>query len=328
MTTSAKHFKVVKKLFVQSWFPALMAVAYATWDYVTMPSTQRTAAAFIHSWGVTFFLIMWFAGQWFRAEKHIDDTEGLTSLREKVDKSLDLLGALTETLTTEAPVIPPPALGGSKEEAYPPNEEAVARVLEEVARSPKGALLLLGPEIERELRKLLWSSGWIQGVGKLTITRSIEHLVKLGVLPENLGSSVSVFLDVRNKLLHGHGVDDDEVIRAIDIGLTILRAVIAIPVQVYEVYHPCVDVYEDAGGLRVRAEVKAVVLQATDRNLKKTLYVFPTTKTSYQKGKRVSWEWNMGRVVGESWFRHPDTGKIEPAWRSAAEFIGRNLDEL
>ena len=272
---------------------------------------------------------MWFVGQWFRASKQIEDAEERTSIREKMDKSLDLLESLTEKAASETPTIVVPAGEFPTTSTEPPKEEAVERVLSELARSPKAALLILGAEIERELRQLLWSSGWIQGIGKATITRSVEHLVKLGVVPPNLGSSVSVFLDVRNKLLHGFGVTDDEVLRAVDVGITILRTVLAIPLEVHRVYRPGVEVYEDQEGARVRVGVKALILQSTSPGRSGvTLRAHPTTRTSYEVGQRVSWEWNMNLVVGESWFRHPDTGKIEPAWFQSAEFVGRNLDDM
>jgi hypothetical protein len=217
----------------------------------------------------------------------------------------------------------------SDETLPPPNEEPVSRVLNEIPKSPKGALLVLGAELERELRQLLWASGWIQGVGKATITKSVDHLVQLGVVPANLGSSVSVFLDIRNRLLHGYGVTDDEVLRAVDIGLTILRSVLAIPKEENRVYHPGVDVYEDESGHILRSGIKAVVLESkSPGGSSKTLRVFPTTRMHFIKGQRVSWEWNMAVVVGKSWYRHPDTGQIIPAWHQSAEFVGRNLDDF
>jgi hypothetical protein len=45
-------------------------------------------------------------------------------------------------------------------------------------------------------------------------------------LSPNLGASVRDFLEIRNRLVHGNEATDDEVLRGIDIGLTILRAVI------------------------------------------------------------------------------------------------------
>ena len=325
----AQARKVLRKVLAQSWLPAVLAMVYATWEFSSLPVEQRNLASLIRSWGVTFFLIMWFVGQWFRASKQISDAEQLGTIQLTIDKSLRLLQDLTETAAAESPSITqkaePPVAGASA----PPNEEPIARVLAEVPKSPKGALLILGAELEKELRQLLWSSGWIQGVGRATITRSVEHLVKLGVVPENLGGSVKAFLDVRNRMLHGYGVTEDELLRAVDIGLTILRAVLAIPREENRVYQPGVDIFEDAEGNRLRSGIKGVILESVSPGgTTKTLRVFPTTGTHFAKGQRVSWEWNMTTVVGKSWYRNPETGKLQLAWGQSAEFVGRDLDDL
>src|SRR5262249_18364986 len=147
-------------------------LAYATWEFSSLPAPQRTPAAFVRSWGVTFFLIMWFVGQWFRASKQISDAEQLQTIQQGIDKSLGILQELTEAAAAETPSVARPEPGATSTPS-PPNEGTVERILSEVPKSPKTALLVLGAEIERELRQLLWSSGWIQGVGKATITRSI-----------------------------------------------------------------------------------------------------------------------------------------------------------
>jgi len=56
--------------------------------------------------------------------------------------------------------------------------------------------------------------------------------------------------------------------------------------------------------------------------------IFPTTKTTYQKGERVAWEWNLGKKYGQAWYKDPDTGEIKSAWRGSAEFVGRNFDKI
>lgn len=322
-----QHLKVLRKLLTQSWLPALLALGYAAWEFTSV--SNGTPALFIRSWGVTFFLIMWFVGQWFRASKQLTDAEQLSALKEGVDKSLRMLQDLTEAAVAESPTIARPIDPSTATILTPPNEEPITRVLDEIPKSPKGALLVLGSELERELRQLLWSSGWIQGVGKATITKSVEHLVQLGVVPKNLGGSVRAFLEIRNRLLHGYGVTEDEVLRAIDIGLTILRAVLAIPREEHRVYHPGVEIYDNEIGANPISGIKAVVLQSKSPGGSNTsLRVYPTTKENFKKGQRVSWEWNMGMVVGPSWYRHPDTGQITAAWRESAEFVGRDLDDL
>ena len=43
---------------------------------------------------------------------------------------------------------------------------------------------------------------------------------------------------------------------------------------------------------------------------------------------RVAWEWSFDNVWSEAWYKDPETNEIKSAWHSAAEFIGRNLDDL
>ena len=329
MAVLSTQIKVLRKLLLQSWAPALLALIYAGWEFSSLPAQQRSPAGFIRSWGVTFFLIMWFVGQWFRTSKQIVDSEQLTAIQQGIDKSLQLLQDRVEQAATEAPnqpvAIHPDVIAGST----PPNEGAIARILSEVPKSAKGALLMLGAELERQLRQLLWSSGWIQGVGKATITKSIDHLVKLGVLSKTWGGSVQAFLEVRNRLLHGYGVTEDEVLRGVDIGLTVLQAVLAIPCEQNRVFHAGVDVYEDPDCQRLRQGITAIVLETTSPGgAAKTMRVFPTTRTNLSKGQRVTWEWNMSAVYGPSWYRHPDTGNIKEGWTSSAEFVGRDIEQI
>jgi hypothetical protein len=328
MSRIASSFKVLRKLIAQSWPSAALALVYAWWEFSSLPSAQRTWASFVHSWGVTFFLIMWFVGQWFRTSKQISDSEQLASLQSGINKSLSLLQDLTDVATAESLDHPRQSTEESSSSS-PPDEAPINRVISEISRSPKAALLILGSELERELRQLLWSSGWIQGVGKTTITRSVEHLVELGVVPNNLGSSVKAFLDVRNRLLHGYGVTDDEVLRAVDIGLTIFRAVLAIPREQNHVYHPGVELYKDPECNHVRDNIRGVILETTSPGGSSASHrIYPTTSSLFVKGQRVSWEWNMSIVVGESWYRDPDTGSAKYAWGQSAEFVGRNLNDL
>lgn len=81
---SAKATKVLWRLTVQSWIPLLIAAIYAWWDYESLADSSRTISAFVKSLGVAFFFIMWFVGQWFRAEKQISDTDHLSQINTKV----------------------------------------------------------------------------------------------------------------------------------------------------------------------------------------------------------------------------------------------------
>jgi hypothetical protein len=201
-----------------------------------------------------------------------------------------------------------------------------AEVLEQAAQSPKAALMSLSAALERELREIL-ASGWGTERGAHSFRAGIDSLQELGVLPRSLAGAVDHFWQLRNKIVHGHDVGSDDALRAVDSGLTIFRTLRAIPRETNTVYHPGVDLYADPAGQRLRDNVKGLVLQTTSPGgAQKSLRVFPTTQTHFRKGSRVAWEWNMELVTGETWFRHPDTGKMELAWSSSAEFIGAPMD--
>lgn len=336
MKSFAHYGKILRRVAAQSWLPALAALAYTVWEFNSTPAATRTLAGFIKSWGATCFLIMWFTGQWFRTAKQIDDNEQFGNIRAGIDDMIALMKQKAEASEAE-PEAKPEApqsqvitvSGIPAPEAAPPYEEPIARVLEEIPKSPKGALLILGAEIEKELRALLWTSGWFQGVGKATITASVGHLVQLGVIPATVASSVKAFLEIRNPLMHGYGVTDDQVLRAIDIGLTILRAVLAIPLEEHRVLAADVQLFEDEAGTRVRQDVRGVLLENKNRHTGATrISASPTIRTNYRKGERVSWEWDMGKVVNQCWYRDPATGELTSAWLSSALFIGRPLDEI
>ena len=55
--------------------------------------------------------------------------------------------------------------------------------------------------------------------------------MKLGQLPPHVPSSLKLFSQVRSKIVHGGGADDAEVLCAIDSGLTLLKALHAIPLE-------------------------------------------------------------------------------------------------
>jgi hypothetical protein len=55
-------------------------------------------------------------------------------------------------------------------------------------------------------------------------------------------------MDVVGNLVRGGKASDDDVILAIESGITILRAVRAIPRQTYTVYHPGVELCADPHG--------------------------------------------------------------------------------
>jgi hypothetical protein len=207
--------------------------------------------------------------------------------------------------------------------------DVTRHILDEASRSPKVALMLLASELEREVYQILASKGLLHELRRTSLPQAIEVLERRGALPRHLAESVRNFYGVRSSLVHGQDATQDDIIRAIDSGLTILRTIQAIPRRVNIVYHPGVEVYSDPEGKNIREGVKAVVLESTSPGgALKTFLVYPTTRTHFQKGKRVAWEWNESLIFSESWYKHPDTDKITLGWNESMEFVGRHLEDI
>jgi hypothetical protein len=208
-------------------------------------------------------------------------------------------------------------------------EESVADtkwMLTEAATSPKLALIGLSAEIERQARQILASSrdpaAWERG----TLS---HYLSRLELSPE-VREAVEEFRKVRHEIVHGRGATDDDALRAIDSGLMILSAIGRVPRAVHIVYATDRPIYSDAEGRQVRPGVQGVVLESTSRPDPGPAErrVYPTTRTHFRPGKAVAWEWDLSRIWPESWYRNPDSGRLEYAWTESGEFIGRLLEEL
>lgn len=196
-------------------------------------------------------------------------------------------------------------------------------ILAEAATSPKAALISLGAAIERKTREILATShdrsAWDRpGLGSL---KQLE-------LPPTIQKAVSEFRRVRDRIVHGGGASEDEILRAIDSGIKILRAVESIPHVVRVVHAPRVELFEDSEGAIPREGVHGVMLETTEPEGEKSYAVFPTTRDDFEAGKPVAWEWSFEQVWPESWYRHPDSGEIEYAWTESAEFVGRHFEDI
>ncbi len=205
--------------------------------------------------------------------------------------------------------------------------EQFNKIIEESVQSPKVALLLLGAEIEKELRHVLLGSGWHGGQEIRGLSQGFDVVNRLEVLPKHVAGSVRLFSEMRNRLIHGGSASDDDVLRAIDSGLTILKALRSIPLELHVVHHPGVDLYSDAEGRDVMPGVKGVILESTSPGgATKRHAIFPTTRGHFKSGQRVAWEWDLKNKYGPSWYRDPDTAEVKQAFLGSMEFTGRDLN--
>lgn len=248
----------------------------------------------------------------------------------ELNDSLDALNKSARSVEQEVAALPAPvtshttAIGEAS-----PHEDTVRLVLSEAAKSPKAALILLASELEKLALQILASTGHLQGRRFMPITRAIGELQRTLGLPDHVQSSLQLFWSARNRLVHGGEGTDEDILRAVDSGLTILKALQALPRETNIVYAPSVPVYVDANLTAEMPDVRGVILETTaPGGAEKSLRIFPTTRSHFQTGKQVAWEWNMQQVFPQAWYRHPMSQLPTEAWSSAAEFVGRHLDDL
>jgi hypothetical protein len=214
----------------------------------------------------------------------------------ELDESLDRLERTAEALEAEAS-------SGSQELESPTAggpDDIVPKILEEASRSPKVALMLLSAELDRAVRELLASLGGEHRSRSLSLRKGLEELAQRTSLPDDTLRALDQFSEVRNLIVHGRGqISNDEILRAIDSGLVILKAIRAVPHESHAVHQDSVDLYSDSECKQLREDCKGVILESLSAGGAITKHrIFPTTRVHYKKGMRVSWEWNESRKWG------------------------------
>ena len=183
-------------------------------------------------------------------------------------------------------------------------------------------------EIEKLAGEILATTGHLDGRRFIPLTQAITELDKKLGLPRHITSSLRLFWETRNRLIHGGDGRDEDILRAIDSGLKILKVLQTIPREINVVYNPSVILYSDPELTTRIPNIFGVILETRDiEGASKSFQIFPTTYTHFKKGHQVTWEWNMNNVVGQAWYRDSDD-LVQGAWASSTEFIGRHLDEL
>jgi hypothetical protein len=242
----------------------------------------------------------------------------LSALKSSADATMKELPQLRPALETRI-------AGPEQEEAI---EAIIKSTLQEATTAPKVALLTLRAELEKQAMQGLATRGMLRGRPVVPLVQALSELRQYGI-PPSLEPSVRLLDEVSNTIIHGVAGTDADVLRALDSGIAILRTLNALPNEVNVVCHPGVDIFSDASCTKPIPDAKGVILESTSPGgVMMTLRIFPTTRTDFQKGKRVAWEWNIQRVWPAAWYRDPDTGAIKRAWEEAAEFIGRHLEEI
>ncbi len=209
------------------------------------------------------------------------------------------------------------------------DDDSIRSIIKEAGRSPRTALILLASEIEKEARHTLASIGKLKPGRKLTLSQIVDDLDSHYGLPKYVASSLRLFWDTRNRIIHGGETEDRNILSAVDSGVTILKTIQSLPREKSWVHHEGVPIYSDPECKHPIPNVKGVILRTESSSGAMVSYrIFPSTKTHFRKGKRVASEWSFEKTWSDAWYRDPDTNQVRKAWRSSAEFVGRNLDEI
>lgn len=209
-------------------------------------------------------------------------------------------------------------------------------ILEEAWASPNAAVMHLAIEIERELRKLLVSTGALQRYLTLkspTLPNGLKILgsVSGATVPKELGEKISEFWSFRNTAAH---LGSEVPLLAFDLGLSILRILRSIPRPSYIVKKANVPLYSDRNCQIQRPDVRGVLLETFDAEGKSQgVRIYPSTR-AYVENMSIGWEWDIPIAYrsdmgwNETWYKDPQTGKCTMAWSESMEFIGRDINQV
>jgi hypothetical protein len=206
----------------------------------------------------------------------------------------------------------------------------IDEILKNAATDPKIGIITLAMEIEKELRVLIGVFGLVQQMERFSVYKAIQLLDKRGSLPKHAIGSLKIFWELRNKIVHGQRVEDkDNIIRVLDIGMTLLRTLKAIPHETYEVINPEVSIYSDKECTEIVQDAKGVLLKVVSPGGQRVENrIYPTRKKDYKPGQKVTWEWDISHTWGECWWVDPESGDKKYAWTSAGEFVGRPIEAI
>jgi hypothetical protein len=213
-------------------------------------------------------------------------------------------------------------------------EQIERSILELALVSPKAAFMLLVLEIDRELRKLLASTGALKRYMEHPAPTPPEAMKILSsisgaIIPVELKNKIAEFWIIRNSILH-HNIEDPAPV-AFDHGLSVLRVLRNVPRPSYIVKKANVDLFSDKLCRVRRQDVKGVLIETFGADGQSQLQqVHPSRQEYYKEGMSLTWEWNYDRHVswGETWYKNPTNAQCTLAWSESMEFIGRDINQV
>ncbi len=209
-------------------------------------------------------------------------------------------------------------------------QSQIQAVVAKAASSENQAILLGWRYSEFDTKRLLATTGWNNGQFT-SLPEAINTLISLGVIAPNVASIVRAASDAHDKIVSLSESDNIDNAAAVVNTIQLLRAISGVSHAEPSVLAANLTLYSEAQCKTAVPGVTGVLLQSNKiEGIEITPpQVFPTTRTDYTVGEKVSWRWEIGgRVLGATWFKDQKTGKVKQAFGSSYLFVGGNLDDL
>ena len=201
-------------------------------------------------------------------------------------------------------------------------------LLTEAADAPKAIVIIMRQLVGTELRRLLAATGHYGRIGGQIRQISFAEMLKdarVNLLRPELVSSIEKFRALANGVIHGE-LEPTVTTEIVPAGLNIIDSLRSIPHQRNFVHNINVAIYSDPQ-CTIPAQGHGISLEGVSPSNERKLYIYPTTRTHFVKGKEVAWEWSRENQWKGTWYRD-ESGTIKQAWASSLEFVGRHLEDV
>lgn len=207
-------------------------------------------------------------------------------------------------------------------------ETEINQILDDSKNNLELAVIRLSNLLEKESKLVLGSMGFLPRGRRLVGINAVRELSGRSFLPDYMMDSLLRFWDLRNKIVHGKGdIDENEILKILDIGIVLLKAIRSIPHEVH-IVKDTVDVFEDSECKNIKNGVKGIIVESKTPDGGLLRRLFHTSKTDYYKPEnRVSWEWDITTKFGESWYIDKNDGSKKKIGGSL-DFIGRQIEDI
>ncbi|HWB14047.1 MAG TPA: hypothetical protein VG826_32775 [Pirellulales bacterium] len=218
------------------WIAALAAVAFlflVAWSGSLGAVADLVRALAALCWPALVYVVLRTYQEEIRSLLHrirrTKPSSGELELRADVDQLEQQVRAEFERM----PTIPVARADRHNDDAGAKDASEERRVLDAAARSPRLGLMELSLATEQELRRLLAAAGGETSLSPdgNAIGGLARRLVEVDLMPRSLANCLAALADLRDRLVHAHAAHENEAMRAIDLGIRVLRIVRSLGTQ-------------------------------------------------------------------------------------------------